>query len=360
MSEFEGIAFKCLKPTLKFFIGADIIGSTALKQSQNNFDEDDDKERKVVRWFDVIRDFYRVSQYEFISKWVEKKSSSSNKDSHYGPDPVLWKTIGDEVIFVKDITDHRQITTIINSWKESVVKINDFFVQKNLPNLRVKCVCWTAGFPILNREIAIQSNDGQAPPPSPEEAEKINYELLEKFYSGENKNIIIDYIGPSIDTGFRLSNQATKRKLVVSIDVAYFIAATRKEDGIELLELYYDGAMQLKGVTGGNEYPIFWISVGNEEIYKQEDKLMKNDSVDLRVVENYCGEYYSSREKFTFRPFISDEHATLGTCPPWYLKRLMNIQANITIPDAIDAQESSSCDTGGEEITSETIGKMTE
>lgn len=353
MNGFESITTPCLKPTLKLFIGADIIGSTALKQSQTNFDEDEDKEKTEVRWFDVIRDFYRVSQYEFISKWTEKKSLSAHADEHYGSAPILWKTIGDEVIFVKDITDHRQITTAINSWKEAVIKINDFFVKKNLPNLKVKCVCWIAGFPILNREIAIQANDGHSPPPSPEEAERLNYKLLNDCYVNKNKDISVDYIGPSIDTGFRLSTQATKRKLVVSIDVAYFIAATRKENGIDVLELYYDGAIQLKGVTGGNEYPIFWISVGNEKIYEEEDKLKNNNTVDLRRVENYCEFYYAARDKFTFRPFISGEHAILGEYPDWYLNRLINIQKNLTIPDAVDAQESSLSDTQGADLSSD-------
>ncbi len=67
-----------------------------------------------------------------------------------------------------------------------------------------------------------------------------------------------DFLGPEIDTGFRISKFALRRRLVVSAELACLLYRERASYvGIEK-ELKIVSFQVLKGVWGGRHYPVVW------------------------------------------------------------------------------------------------------
>lgn len=138
----------------------------------------------------------------------------------------------------------------------------------------MKSTCWTAGFPFRNREVVLDPNinlrAGRV-----ENYYRESGKLLNQHYRNPAKSkLAIDYIGPSIDTGFRLSGYATGRKMITSVDVAYLISMTQVDGEIHRLDFFYDGSVSLKGLLGGSNYPIFWLDMSTtDSLAKKEDKL---------------------------------------------------------------------------------------
>jgi hypothetical protein len=238
-----------LQPRLRLFLGADIVGSTALKQTRTGaHTAPTDQAHKGPAWFSAIQGFYFEAAQAFLLDWERSRAKSEDADHLYGEAPRLWKTVGDEVLFVKELTDHRQIVITLHVWRRAVTRMKEFLkAEKSI--LDVKSTCWTAGFPFRNREVVFD------PSPSLDRGKVEDYyresgRLLNEYY-GKKKSkpkIFIDYIGPSIDTGFRLSSYASGRKLIVSVDVAYLASMTQFDGEVERVDFFYDGSVALKGV----------------------------------------------------------------------------------------------------------------
>jgi hypothetical protein len=327
-----------LRPRLRIFLSADIIGSTALKQSRfgvsgSSNEPPIDQAAKGPAWFSAIQGFYFEAQQAFIGEWNKAKAEAGDEQL-FGSEPILWKTVGDEVLFTKVIDDHRQITTAMHCWIAAIVRMR-LFLQDENPSLDVKSVCWTAGFPFRNREIVLdRGRSGVSPKIENYYTESGN--LLNKYYKNPSRSgLVIDYVGPSIDTGFRLASFATGRKLIVSVDVAYLISMTQFDGPVRRLDLHYDGSESLKGVIGGSNYPIFWIDMSAESsLARCEDKLITIKSCETINVKEYCDEFYKVYSDFTFRPFIdNDVGQTLAKKPSWYDGHHAALVANFLSPE---------------------------
>lgn len=313
-----------LQPRLRIFLSADIVGSTSLKQSTQRKSEIDDSEGRRAqnpKWFTIIQGFYHEAAHNLIAEWLKGKNSRGAKQELYGPNPTFWKTAGDEIIFTKIITDHRQVRVILNCWIAAIQKVRDF-LKKEKSNLDVKCTIWMAGFPVWNQEIAVNRS------PEKNEGDQGNFfvangMLLNKFYENQSTTeVLIDYIGPSIDTGFRLSSLSTTRKMIISVDVAYMLSLTDQNTpkGLNKLEMFFDGTHSLRGVIGGDPYPIFWIDTLPEtEIFRKEDALKSKQFVNMDRAKEYCYAFYDHYEDFFFAPFIGDINKQTASSPPeWY------------------------------------------
>ena len=263
-----------LEPRLRLFLGADIIGSTALKQTRlGAHKRPTDQASKGPAWFSAIQGFYFEAAQAFLFDWERSKAASDDPGTLYGPAPKLWKTVGDEVLFVKQLTDHRQLAITLQCWMRALRRMKDF-LRTESSVLDVKSTCWTAGFPFRNREVVLDVN-ADLKKGRVENYYRESGVILNSHYKNQDKSkVSIDYIGPSIDTGFRLSGYATGRKFIASVDVAYIISMTHFDGEIKRLDFFYDGSVSLKGVFGGSNYPIFWIDMSaDESLSKKEDKL---------------------------------------------------------------------------------------
>lgn len=297
-------------------MSADIVGSTALKQSPFSAS----KTEQRATWFSKIQGFYFEADQAFRREFNGFRDTE-NDQNIVGPYPELWKTIGDEVVFVKVVTDHRQVIHTLRCWMRAMESVRKF-VKKDNSRLDVKCTSWLAGFPFRNSEVAVEigkeignygSGDGFI------ESGK----LLNRIYDGEEGiDAIIDYIGPSIDIGFRLSQFSSSRKFIVSVDVAYVLALANPGEMVKdpVFAIYFDGAHVLKGVLGGLRYPVFWLDLSPKNgIERFEDGLTSIEPVDRDRLREYCNQFYLEYSAYTFPPFIvSDSEQPLKAKPAWY------------------------------------------
>ncbi len=320
-----------LIPRLRLFLSADIVGSTALKQSPLGAFADG-KSADGASWFTVIQGFYFEAVTALQKEWQLAESACQDQNT-LGTPPTLWKTIGDEILFVKELTDHRQLNVALCSWISAVSTIRTF-VKRGNPRLDVKCTAWLAGFPFRNREVVLSKSEGtyfEGVDDYFDESGKI----LNNYYKDpKGSKISIDYIGPSIDIGFRLSGLASSRKFILSVDAAYVVSLTNptRAEGEKELEVFYDGTVTLKGVFGGLNYPVFWLDMkGNGSLDSFEDKLTGATPCNRDHLRKYCEAFYKEHPSYIFPPFIvSGTEQQIKTVPNWYWPQHDLLRANFS------------------------------
>lgn len=326
-----------LKPRLKLFLSADIIGSTAYKQP---FTIQEDASNPT-RWEKVIQGFYRQCEQEFISSWASLSSLLSIQcAAHLGEPPRLWKSIGDEVVFWKELSGDHELWLTIVCWMRMIKSIRDDF-DKDAPGLDLKCSVWAAEFPVRNKAVALVLD-----PENPSELRVLN-----SYYTtqGHDAKALIgkaDFIGPGIDVGFRLSKFSSSKKMSMSLDVAYLLARTyksfssfeneiRKKYNVELVKymplktgsvphdrdgtsladwlcVYFSGNEELKGVLGGILYPKFWVSTikaSSLDAAKEKFYGDKRPALSWDYLESYCDKFYDDRKRFISAPFINSKES---------------------------------------------------
>lgn len=265
-----------LQPHLRLFLSADIVGSTAFKQGS------DERE-----WFAVVLRFYQLTEAELMRHWSlgQRGATKGNQlNSLYGEPPSLWKTIGDEVTFSKPLSHPAQAVTTLHAWIAALAEVR-LLLRKH--HLDVKASAWVADFPLRNREIVLRFGSSASAEVTPLDDDYFhwwNERLLQEYTEKKGAGLIKDFVGPSIDTGFRLSANASPRKLAISVELAYLLAGedARSKDPIYnvgpfLLKPFlfrYDSMIPLKGVLSGAPYPAIWIDVlPNEPLHIAEDEL---------------------------------------------------------------------------------------
>ena len=139
------------------FLSVDIVGSTAFKQSAADGKTGkgasaDDESPRSEPWFEPIAQFYRGVERTFSKEWsiCEEKANSINWPT--GPSPELWKSIGDEVIYTKHLTDHREVLSTLYAWV-STVRSYRKILRMQFKTLDLKSTAWIAGFPVHNAEV---------------------------------------------------------------------------------------------------------------------------------------------------------------------------------------------------------------
>ena len=128
-----------------------------------------------------------------------------------------------------------------------------------------------------------------------------------------------DYVGPSIDTGFRLGAFSSSRKCILSIDLAYLLShvsgnLTSVDPPLKHFTYFYEGKHVLKGVNNGSPYPIFWIDASeeNDTMTVLEDTLEKRSTVPHSDVKRFC-EHFLEKNKDThiMVPYITDDKSDI-------------------------------------------------
>lgn len=281
---------------LKLFFSADIVGSTAFKQKPGV---------DASVWFTAVLSFYHKAEIEFIRKWrhfqEQIEASVEVRAEWFGDEPEVWKTLGDEILFVKKITHPMQAFLAVQAWCLTLESIRAGFLEKDdYKGLDVKSSVWIADFPLKNREVVL----GEARPNGEDDYVYINNKSLKAYYSTkstqETKNLVRDFIGPSIDTGFRLGAFTSPRKLVISLELAYLLASEQfyaeiNEKwhllGVSRISHFifrYEGRHILKGVMGGRPYPIFWIDLDAENhVHRTEEDLLSLDRPSAIKIRNF-------------------------------------------------------------------------
>lgn len=316
-----------LKPRLRLFLSADIIGSTALKQTPR-----DALSASTVEWFPVLQGFYIETQRAFLGGWLQSlPQDAKERQLHWGPDPEFWKVIGDEILFTKELTDSHQLIKVLVCWIAAIDAARES-IRKVDRRLDIKCTAWTAGFPLVNKEVALPRSFSAADAPVTDYFKEGGRLLNERYTKKANDaKIAVDYIGPSIDIGFRLCQFASARKFILSVGVAYILSqSNRKASDPRVTQFRYDGAAVLKGVFGGIHYPIFWIDLAKPgDLALLEDRLTKPIECTSDDVHKYCEKFFEDASPYTFKPFIlSPTENDLTEKPDDYEKDIAIIKKN--------------------------------
>ncbi len=275
------------------FLSVDIINSTKLKTINKS-------------WQNIITNFYINFQNIFYNQCEYLEIISNRKKrikSVINIMPVkLWKTSGDEMIFITSIIEslkyqnkniENKIT--INKYYELIIcyiiafkNAIEIFNDKN--EIKLKGTAWVGDFPINNKKIKIEQHN--------------IYNLGYQY----------DFIGKSIDIGFRLSKHSTLGKLVISIELAIILLRDKeimqKNDipmNITLeynnIKIYYDNRVELKGVLADLYYPLIWIYI-NDRLLELELELNYKSTPEKTIFQKYLGEFINKTENRLHYPYI--------------------------------------------------------
>ncbi len=211
---------------LRLLASVDLIGSTDLKHLEPSSDDG------LPLWRLVLPSFYR----EFTACLRGRYGGGTD------PAPMeLWKFNGDEILYQSVLTDHRQILPHLRALRDAVKGFGDWWAQqrhgasKEAFPCALKATAWVAGFPVTNQEVQLLL-------PGAERAGQ-------------------DFIGPQIDLGFRLSEHATRERLVIDAGAAHLLCSVLPEYRGADIYLGYGGRQPLRGLLQGQAYPLFWIDV---------------------------------------------------------------------------------------------------
>jgi hypothetical protein len=183
--------------------------------------------------------------------------------------PQVWKFVGDEVLFFSRISSKHDLFKALNAAYASAKSTTDILhsqFPKTKDLLAVKSTVWIAKAESLQ----------------PGEIE----DFTRDFARGDEfaKNIVIDgaftsrvagvdFLGPEIDVGFRISKYALRQRLVVSADLAWLLYRFRVDHSEIENQLRIVSFELMKGVWGARHYPVIWF----ESDWKNIDKTFLYD-----------------------------------------------------------------------------------
>lgn len=328
------------EPKQILFLSADLVGSTALKQKKRKPAANKVHHPDTQEWASTIQFFFSNFGTCFDATWTERadkiRSVRDQKlvETRLGSKPILWKMIGDELVYRKYISHRHQVKETIDIWINSIKLLYENFVSiLGNPEISIKCTAWLGEFPIQNKILVgsqFSGKPGSLPlGPGGRLAALKNYET-EPVKDG----IEIDFIGPAIDIGFRLTKKATPRKFILSIDTIFLyvlsemsgkLASSEDDDGTsKATKIHYSGAETLPGVFGGLPYPLFWIDM----IEHNSSEILTDNFLKLAPIEKrddilkYCKEFYKEQKSYVDRPYIATDKTVnvmqISTVPDWY------------------------------------------
>ncbi len=208
---------------VRLFLSVDMVGSTQFKARHGN--------GRGHGWLDTFRTFFT----NFPLMLAGQVGFAFLEDDGATPSVEVWKVMGDEVIFVATPATAGEITVLLCALLRTMNLYEGRYFA-DLP-LRLKGTVWAAHFGSDNIELEI-----------PE-------------LSGGDGVRSVDFIGPDIDLGFRISKYSRPASLVLSFDVADLLLGAPNLDEVAL---YLMGAEELKGVMFGRPYPIIWMIEAGE------------------------------------------------------------------------------------------------
>lgn len=357
------------RPTLRIFLSVDLVGSTAFKQSnQSAFDEKRTAslEKPVEPWLSPIAQFYREIERIFAKRWsVYVESTADLVGWPKGDAPQLWKSAGDELLYTKVLNDHREALACVICWIETLREYRSV-LKKRYPELDVKSAAWIAGFPVTNTEVIFRSSvAGEELLNEDDDPIYNNLRLIHKYYSNNKDEALTrDFIGPSIDTGFRVCGLATPRKFVLTIDlmlmIVHAIRTAPPDLDVKSIEFHYQGRESLKGVFGGFGYPVFWLDMAHaSELERIEDRLLNLSARNTDDIKRFCEEFIAENPTRIIVPYIIGNQDKYFDHPPDHhnerLSRMHDYYKNETERRAIEQSSTAAKSGEGEEADGEDL-----
>jgi hypothetical protein len=333
-----------IKPRLRVFLSVDLIGSTQFKIQQNHRKNEKFEPGDPNWWPNMLMAFYTDFQKEFLRNWQEWGDLAADRPEVVAGDPPkLWKALGDELIFSKTCNHANEIWGVVQVWRKT---ISDFKKTWAYDQLKFKSGAWLVGSPFRNYEIAFLREAATEEEMSiMGDRQGYNFYLLQQYYCDSERKIDIDFVGSSMDCGFRLLSKADERKFVISADLAQILMATEqtfkfkfKNVNYPEIKYYFDGVQELKGIARyGVNYPIIWLDSyqleadGDIAKYARSlDKLSKTRPVDWADFRDFLTTFLSEIEGFPEVPYILNGDYKFEKCPDDHLEKIKNFRGVYT------------------------------
>jgi hypothetical protein len=202
------------------FMSCDVVGSTAFKAQAR-------EDGGLADWLQAFETLFRELPLIFIGELAQ----AFLHEEHL-PESGVWKVMGDEVIFLATPATPRDAQLIAAAFQRTVISY-DRRLAARWP-LRIRGCCWAAEIGERNRQIEIP-----------------------EMFGGSDGRPYLDFLGPDIDTGFRLSACCGSGEVIVSPNLAETLAGLPDQDG---MRFHRSGERVLKGVCGGQPFPLVLLS----------------------------------------------------------------------------------------------------
>lgn len=217
------------------FLSCDLQNSTQFKHAAPIGSEQD--------WVPTFLAFYNefpAALGEIIAESYPRLSGQLN----------LWKAVGDELIFTCWLESEEQCCAAVEAWLAAMTKFEQDVLVKTPMTLKGGAFLATVPYP--DRQVAIPRTDVESG--TQVDAQKLNEDILNgRVDPGRH---LLDFVGPSIDTGFRVLRLAAHRYFVLTVDVAHIVFAhysTARPGEVA----HFLGTHRLRGVWESQPYPVF-------------------------------------------------------------------------------------------------------
>lgn len=305
-----------LKSVLRLFLSVDIVGSTALKQASAAGNKPFTQDGET--WQEIIAGFFSNFDSQLRSEWDSSKTNLGADFKHLNDvEPTFWKGSGDEALYYVNLSSKDEALFSVASFNKAVFSIRKKLKQKD-SRLDLKATAWLAGFPVNNFEFVVGGNAVRKNPENPiwDDIWVSTFHNRLEYDTGNcPHNMSLDFVGPQIDLGFRLTAQATPRRMVVSVDLAWLLIEaymSKKEKWTGRFDItksfYVEERINLKGVLSGTPYPLIWIdALPDEDFHKAEFLALRKMPADVDSVKKYCEKFIttmSEKHRWMILPFI--------------------------------------------------------
>jgi len=293
----------CPEYRVRLYLSVDLSGSTAYKSSNTEIDPSSSPK---PTWVQEFERFYQDFPAQFASAYRHARAGQ-NEDGGVGA-PLVWKTIGDEIIFCTRAIDLAHLSACLTAFRKALNEYGSFLEGAGKA-LDVKGYGWVAAFPSPNLTVARLSDSD------------IGDEETELRVDKEPDRF--DFLGKDIDAGFRTSRFCSADKLSLSLELAYLLAEAARLNILTGMAFFYEGRHILKGVINGEPYPVFFVdierSVEKRDIAAAERRLMdKYKSFNPADMKDFIVRF-AAKEKIEL-PVVSgiNGEAVLGDLPTSY------------------------------------------
>lgn len=245
---------------IRLFLSVDLSGSTAFKDSPAGVDRDGGA---TPRWVTVFQRFYTDFPAKYAGNYQRLRNELSGNDQC----PTLWKAVGDELIFCGRTTNKRSISVALVSFIQTLHDYRKDIFSENT-DLNLKGAAWLAAFPEPNRAVQLRKANGGPDLLTASEA-------LEE--AADKRPFDYDFLGKAIDTGFRVASTAKPQRFSLSVQLARLLTSAPRGLGNDY-DIHIDQPILLKGVNGGEPYPILYIEtldhLGLSDIRRRERRIL--------------------------------------------------------------------------------------
>jgi hypothetical protein len=199
-------------------------------------------------------------------------------------------------------------------------------------DLDIKSTAWIALFPAPNAEVFFRRGGAQFRSDPGDDVVLLQAEMRDQWHTGADRgDIIRDFVGPSIDTGFRLTDWARPRRLILSADLAFLLTSSYAISD-EPLPLHFSGAQKLRGVVGEQPYPMIWLPVGAGARAEVRDEAIGRMLADPTLLRAFCEAIIEQNYKAFTPLFLADDldgdnESDFAWAPPYIISRVADWQA---------------------------------